>query len=264
MKSFSKLIGTFLSGISAITGISVLMNACSEDEDNKPVVEVTQEQVQQCCGTDQTDPEYPYCVNRYIDSGKCISSFKIQNCCGSRDDNDNYAACVRDYIQSGLCSQREDPPAPVYGMIEPPPDPDIPDKEEIFDCCGRDTGTALYKDCVEQFYSPNGIEFCIRLPIPDYIGDEIALYGPPPDNCCGYHYPDDEDFDIMSIPCFNVFLNTGICPADIGYGKIESCCGTIRDEEKLTACVKDYLKSGACPIPADAEPVYGMPDVPDE
>ena len=82
MKSFKKLIGTVLGGIGALTGISMLMNACNEDQNNKPVVEVTAEEVKQCCGTDQTNPAYSYCVNRYIYSGNCITSDSLQECCG--------------------------------------------------------------------------------------------------------------------------------------------------------------------------------------
>ncbi|MBO4350960.1 MAG: hypothetical protein J6A01_08455 [Proteobacteria bacterium] len=261
MKSFKNLIGTFLSGIGALTGISMLMNACNEDQDNKPLVEVTAAQVQQCCGTDQTAPEYFHCVNRYIYTGTCITSDSLNKCCGSKsEDRDAYTSCVEDYIKNGSCSEgdHEWEAVPAYGMPEEPPPEYNVTPEEIEECCGKDDGSGLYRACADQFDAPNKAIFCI-----DEDSDPIedippVVYGPAPIACCGDR-PETDD------SCGHIYQNTGICPEDQGYEGLEECCGGVADYDDLKLCVEDFVKYGLCIDYQDLpEPVYGMPDDPDD
>ena len=120
MKSLKSLVGMVLGGVGALTSISVLMNACTEDQEDKPLVEVTTDEVEACCGADKNSPDYMYCINRYIYTGNCITNTHLENCCGTRASNDDYSSCVRDYLQAGYCANRDDVPAPLYGMIDDP------------------------------------------------------------------------------------------------------------------------------------------------
>ena len=246
MKSFKKLVGTLLGGIGAFTGIGMLMNACSEEDNNKPVVEVTIAQVEQCCGTDKTASEYPYCVNRYIYTGTCITSSNLSRCCGSKTSNDDYNACVKDYLQNGYCSKDGDEATPLYGMPDTIP---TPTQEDIQECCGNDDGTSLYKQCIDQFDPLNDVIFCIGS---DPNDDLPAIYGPIPERCCDNTSANDDT-------CNFIYDNTGVCPKDPGNEGLVDCCEGITDPEELNICVKDYVNYGSCldidDVPPD--PVYG-------
>ncbi len=176
---------------------SMSLEACVEEykQTNNcdvPVPEYGMIPVEECCGSKTDSDEYKACVDFYNKTGECdnnstvygpapvpVPDTDIADCCGFKsepgyqecaDKFNNYCDgkqfyesmsledCVEEYKQVNHCEV----PVPEYGM------PSISD-EDIQNCCGEDSQSSDYKECVEKYLAT---EVCPNM--------NSTVYGMPP------------------------------------------------------------------------------------
>ena len=286
------ILGYAIGGIAAITGLGSLISGCSEDTSSKPVVKISQGDLERCCGTDKQSASYSACVTNYQRNGVCsfysyhepepvippvygmppvLDPNDAAACCGSDTKSKGYDACIQKMYKAcpadmGSSQKKFDACIDNYKevnscSVEPPPQTDygMPpyiNPNDADACCGTNYTSKTYKDCVNKMVDACPAETQEEL---DACIDEYKKL-----NHCGDIIAPEYG---MPLPEIDPNDAKACCGSDVNSKKYQECVGKMYDacpqvsQKEFDACIDNYKEVNSCSVEPPPQTDYGMPPV---